>query len=78
MRTKGQISLKDMLAEVADQLGNRPAIARKAFVHPAIIEAAQQRSAAQLPVKLPRGRKRFSGAELAVLNFIGGYSPDDS
>jgi DNA topoisomerase I len=73
----GQLSLKDMLAEVSDQLGNTPAIARKSYVHPAIIEAAQRRGGAQLPAKIPRDRKYMSGAELALLDFIGRYNSDE-
>jgi DNA topoisomerase I len=72
----GQLSLKEMLAEVADQLGNMPAIARKSYVHPAIIEAAQRRDAAQIDGKLPRGRIYISGAELALVKIIGSNNSD--
>jgi len=36
-------TLKAMVAHVADRLGNTPAVARKAYVHPAMIAAAQDR-----------------------------------
>jgi DNA topoisomerase I len=78
VEARGQLSLKKMLAEVADQLGNTPAIARKSYVHPAIIEAVQRRDDAQLPAKFPRDRKYVSGVELALLDFIGHYNPDDA
>ena len=55
--SKGHTSLKHVLAEVSEKLGNTPAIARKSYVHPAIIEAVQQRDTARLPSKLPRPRK---------------------
>ncbi len=68
--SKGQTSLKQLLAEVADKLGNTPAIARKSYVHPAIIEAVQQRDTSRLPPKLPRSRKYLTGAEVALIHFL--------
>src|SRR3546814_6645705 len=36
-------TLKALLAHVAERLGNTPAVARRAYVHPAMIAAAQER-----------------------------------
>ncbi len=69
--SKGQTNLKQMLAEVSEKLGNTPAIARKSYVHPAIIEAVQQRDIGRLPPKLPRSRKYLSGIEVALIDFLG-------
>ncbi len=68
--SKGQTNLKDMLTEVAEKLGNTPAIARKSYVHPAIIEAVQQRDTARLPLKSPRSRKHLSSVEVALISFL--------
>lgn len=75
---KGQSNLKQVLAEVAEKLGNTPAIARKSYVHPAIIEAVQQRDAARLPLKMPRSRKYLSGAEVALIGFLNEATADGS
>ncbi|MBN8844844.1 MAG: DNA topoisomerase IB [Sphingomonadales bacterium] len=61
-------TLKAMLAHVADRLGNTPAVARKAYVHPAMIAAAQERgdfAAAAGP--LPRATKYLSRYERGFL-----------
>lgn len=64
-------TLKVMLEHVADRLGNTPAIARKAYVHPAMIAAAQERgdfSAAAGP--LPRAAKYLSRYERGFLTYL--------
>src|SRR3546814_13081583 len=54
-------TLKAMLEHVADRLGNTPAIARKAYVHPAMIAAAQERAAFSVTVgTLPRATPHLS------------------
>ena len=70
VRERGDISLKQMLAEVAAELGNTPAIARKSYVHPAIIEAAQSRATAGMTWKLPRPSKYLSAEERGLINFL--------
>ncbi len=75
--TKGEIGLKQMLAEVAANLGNTPAIARKSYVHPAIIEAVQRRDGEQLNPKLPRSHKYLSGVERALIEFLTQYDASD-
>lgn len=64
-------TLKAMLEHVADRLGNTPAIARKAYVHPAMIAAAQERgdfAAAAGP--LPRAAKYLSRYERGFLTYL--------
>ena len=64
-------TLKAMLEHVADRLGNTPAVARKAYVHPAMIAAAQERgdfAAAAGP--LPRVAKYLSRYERGFLAYL--------
>jgi len=64
-------TLKTMLAHVADRLGNTPAVARKAYVHPAMLAAAQERSdfaAAAGP--LPRATRYLSRYERGFLSYL--------
>ena len=64
-------TLKMLLAHVSDRLGNTPAIARKAYIHPTMIAAAQERgdfAAAAGP--LPRATKYLSRYERGFLTYL--------
>lgn len=65
----GKLPLKAMIAPVSEALGNTPAIARKSYVHPALIEAAQDGG---LPkgLKLPRRTKYLSAVERGLIEFL--------
>lgn len=72
-RAKGETSLKFLLEEVARQLGNTPAIARKSYVHPAIIEAAQGKGAPN-SWRLPRATKFLQSDERGLIAFLEQYA----
>ena len=64
-------TLKMLLQHVADHLGNTPAIARKAYVHPAMIAAAQDRiDFAAVVGDLPRATKYLSRVERGFLTYL--------
>lgn len=64
-------TLKAMVTHVADWLGNTPAIARKAYVHPAMIAAAQERgNFAADAGPLPRATKYLSRHERGFLTWL--------
>lgn len=64
-------TLKAMLEHVAGRLGNTPAIARKAYVHPAMLAAAQdRRPLADAAGKLPRATKYLSRYERGFLTYL--------
>jgi DNA topoisomerase-1 len=64
-------TLKAMLEHVAARLGNTPAVARKAYVHPAMLAAAQERSDfAALVGPLPRAAKYLSRYERGFLFYL--------
>ena len=64
-------TLKAMLEHVADRLGNTPAIARKAYVHPAMIAAAQERAEFSVTVgTLPRATRYLSRYERGFLTYL--------
>jgi DNA topoisomerase-1 len=65
------ISLKAMLEPVAAALGNTPAISRKSYVHPALIELARAGGLrGQKAIRLPRPTKYLSGFERGLLAFL--------
>jgi DNA topoisomerase-1 len=65
----GRVRLKSVIAPVAEALGNTPAISRKSYVHPALIEAAKD-SGAIGPRKLPRATRHLSSAERGLIEFL--------
>ena len=70
---KARISLKTVLQPVAEALGNTPAISRKSYVHPKLIDAARDHPRDPLNgMERPRGRKWLSSAEVGLLDFIAG------
>ena len=64
-------TLKAVLEHVADRLGNTPTVARKAYVHPAMLAVAQERSdfAAEAG-PLPRATKYLSRYERGFLAWL--------
>jgi DNA topoisomerase-1 len=68
------ISLKAMLAPVAEALGNTPAISRKSYVHPALLELARagglRGERGKSVLRLPRATKYLSSAERGFLAFL--------
>lgn len=72
---KAKISLKTVLEPVAEALGNTPAISRKAYVHPALLEAVKANPRDPLGgLERPAGRDRLSGAEVGLLEFLSSHS----
>jgi len=68
-RTKG-MKLADLLAFVADHLGNTPAIARKAYIHPALIAVASAPLLDQPALSLPRRTKWLSREERGLIVYL--------
>ena len=65
------VGLKTMLEPVAEALGNTPAISRKSYVHPAIVDAVKQAPARRLSLHCPRPTKYLSSAERGLIAFLG-------
>ncbi|PEQ13878.1 DNA topoisomerase [Novosphingobium sp. PC22D] len=66
------ITLKALMAEVSDKLGNTPAIARKSYVHPDVVAAVKGLDGEQriLPERLPRKTRWLSREERGLLAFL--------
>lgn len=65
----GQTRLKPVLDLVAERLGNTPAIARKSYIHPRIIEAITDPPGLQ-DWRLPRSTRWLSAAERGLIAFL--------
>jgi len=62
--------LGDMLTHVATHLGNTPAVTRKSYIHPSLVEIARTGKTKALPSKLPRRTRWLSAAERGLIAFL--------
>ena len=66
-----RISVNTMIEPVAEALGNTVAMSRKAYVHPALIEAVKDNPRDPLKgLERPRARKWLSSCEVALIPFL--------
>jgi DNA topoisomerase-1 len=66
-----RISVKTVVEPVAEALGNTPAISRKSYVHPRLLEAVKDKPRDPLGgLERPPRRKRLSSAEVGLLQFL--------
>lgn len=66
-----RISVTTVVEPVAEALGNTPAIARKSYVHPALIDAVKTDPRDPLKgMERPPGRKWLSSTEVALCRFL--------
>jgi DNA topoisomerase-1 len=66
-----KIGLRTALEPVAEALGNTPAISRKSYVHPALIEAVKENPRDPLNgLQCPREGKYLSRAERGLIMFL--------
>lgn len=66
-----RITVKTVVEPVAEALHNTPAISRKSYIHPALLEAVKEKPRDPLDrLERPKGKKRLSSAEVALLEFL--------
>ena len=66
-----RITVKTVIEPVAEALGNTPAISRKSYVHPRLLDAVKESPRDPLgDIERPPARKRLSSAEVALLDFL--------
>lgn len=69
----GFLGIKAMLEPVTDALGNTPAIARKSYVHPSLIDLAKDRDAQaawRAALQLPRATRWLNRYERGLIAFL--------
>ncbi len=67
----GHVNLKQMIAPVAEALGNTPAISRKSYIHPALIALCQNgQDEWRAGLRLPRRTRYLSRAERGLIAFL--------
>lgn len=66
-----RISVKTVIKPVAEALGNTPAISRKSYVHPKLLEAVKSSPTDPLAgMERPTRRRQMSSSEAALLRFL--------
>jgi DNA topoisomerase-1 len=72
VRADPAIGLKALTTQVADMLGNTPAIARKSYVHPEVLAAAKREpdAVSRLERPLPRATQWLSAEERGLIRFL--------
>jgi DNA topoisomerase I len=76
---KAHVGLNAMLEPVTEALGNTPAIARKSYVHPALIALTKDRELQETfrsHINLPRTTRYLSRAERGLIAFLESDAPD--
>lgn len=70
--TPGRAALKEDIAAVAEQLGNTPAICRKSYIHPSLLEAYQDEGAWRTWQRTRKGRalRGLGRQESRLLRFL--------
>ncbi|MBR0553792.1 DNA topoisomerase IB [Stakelama marina] len=75
----GDLSLKQMLEPVVDALGNTPAIARKSYVHPRLIDLCKHGDAHfRTEFCLPRATRYLSRHERGLIAYLETQAADEA
>jgi DNA topoisomerase-1 len=64
------LTIKALMEEVSQKLGNTPAIARKSYVHPAVVALVDRQLKWRKALKLPRKTKWLSREERGLLDLL--------
>ena len=70
-----KLTIKAVLEQVAQHLGNTPAVTRKSYVHPAVIELIGRQEEWRKTLRLPRAQPHLNEWERGLLEFLEG-EPD--
>ncbi len=74
-RSKQVLTIKALMEEVSDKLGNTPAIARKSYVHPAVVALVDGQLAWRKELKLPRKTRFLARQERGLLELLEASPP---
>ena len=64
------LTLKELTTEVGDHLGNTPAMARKSYIHPAVIALVERQQKWRARLRLPRDGKWLNRYERALIRLL--------
>lgn len=64
---EGCIPIKDLLEVVAERLGNTPAVTRKSYIHPAVIDCVDRQEGWRETLQLPRSTQWLTREERGLI-----------
>ena len=67
---EAELSLKALAGAVSERLGNTPAIARKSYIHPAVIALVERQVKWRAKLKLPRATQWLSPYERSLIALL--------
>ena len=73
MQAHAPVSMKELTARVSEELGNTPAIARKSYIHPALLDIVTDRAAQERlrgTIRLPRRTNTLSRYERGLISLL--------
>ena len=65
-----KLTIKAVLQRVADHLGNTPAVTRRSYIHPAVIDLVARQEEWRKRLKLPRPQTHLNQYELGLLEML--------
>jgi DNA topoisomerase-1 len=68
--SKEQLTIAALMEQVSDKLGNTPTIARKSYVHPAVVALVDGQAKWRARLKLPRKTQWLSRAERGLIELL--------
>ena len=74
----GKVTLKELTQQVAEHLGNTPAVTRKSYIHPAVIALVDTQEAWRATLQLPRSTTWLTREERGLIELLeGGPSAEE-
>lgn len=67
---QGKIGVKALATEVSERLGNTPAIARKSYIHPAVLALVERQEEWRKSLRLPRATRWLTRAERGLIALL--------
>ena len=64
------LTIKELTTEVAEHLGNTPTMARKSYIHPAVIALVDRQIKWRAKLKMPRATKWLKGEERGLIKLL--------
>lgn len=72
---KGHVTIRTLLEGVAEHLGNTPAIARKSYIHPAVIARVEGQEEWRSDFRFPRATKWLNREERGLIQWLAQSPP---
>ena len=69
-QARENLPIKSVIGAVADHLGNTPAVTRRSYIHPAVIDLVSRQEEWRGTLQMPRSTRWLSREERALIEFL--------